>query len=364
MCGNPGTEDLGEETPARVDSWGGDHGSTEEHPMSGLTWRGILIVATVSTPAFAQFGGGGFGPGPAPREVRDVKVETAEGKSVSGPLSLAPIQIVTDFGLYAVRPDRVKEIRLEPNEAPIASPQGAQVSATLVTTTDEELKGMLRFPPDWVIETDLGTLTLAPGGIKLIRFAPVPATTTIPPVRATPVRPTGAEVPRTARFGKLHWVASSTGHRIVVQDTASGKTGTLDLPATEKEPLEVVPVIANDVLALWLKGKKLTRIAVYDTADGVWHPQELREPASNQASPIVGNGLAVYGLGRFVYAFSAQANAWDILELPAEGPPPSPVVSGDDITVERDGHIHTFGRASGKWVHTDAAKLLAQPPSP
>ena len=44
------------------------------------------------------------------------------------------------------------------------------------------------------------------------------------------------------------------------------------------------------------------RTAVADLASGTWHPQELREPVDGRVRPIVTQGLAVYNLGRYVYA--------------------------------------------------------------
>ncbi len=88
------------------------------------------------------------------------------------------------------------------------------------------------------------------------------------------------------------------------------------MSGSKDAPLEVTPIIAENLVALRLKGSKITRIAVADTASGTWHPQELRTPIEGQAVPIVAAGVVVYNLGQDVYAYGVEAQRWDVAELP------------------------------------------------
>ena len=107
-----------------------------------------------------------------------------------------------------------------------------------------------------------------------------------------------------------------------------------------------------------LKGPKITRIAVADTASATWYRQDLRKPFEGQATPMMGaSGLAVYTLGRFVYAFSPEAHRWDVVELP-EGIPAVPIIGPFGVTIERRGHIYNFVTKTGKWEHLDVRAIL------
>jgi hypothetical protein len=115
--------------------------------------------------------------------------------------------------------------------------------------------------------------------------------------------------------------------------------------------MRVIFITGPGVVAVLLKGPKITRIAAADQA-GTWITQDLREPVEGQVSPIVGVNVAAYALGRYVYAFSAAASRWDVAELP-EGVPTRPVVGGNEITLEGGGHIFTFSAQTGKWNDLD-----------
>jgi hypothetical protein len=329
-------------------------------------WLAVLAVTLAPLPCLAQFGGGGF-----PQETQTkwtVRVELVGGQSVEGPLHLDPIAIEGDLGLYAIKPEKIKAIRLSPQgDDPLSAGASAQIHGTVITTTDEEIGGVIYVPTEWTIETDLGTLKLNPAKLRSI-------TITDKPEGKAPTKPGaggarapggggagdrdgGPDRPQYMQFGKFIWATSPLGDRVTVYNTETKKTLTLRLPASKEAPLEVMPITNVRLTALHIKGPKITRIAVLTTGDGTWHPQDLREPVEGVASPIVGNATAVYGLGRYIYAFSAEAGRWGVLELP-EGSSAAPVVGGDSVTVETDGHIYTFRDKTGEWEHVDIRALL------
>jgi hypothetical protein len=143
---------------------------------------------------------------------------------------------------------------------------------------------------------------------------------------------------------------------VILYDFETKKSQTLELSGSKDAPLEVTPILGKDVLALALKGPKITRIAVADLASGTWHAQDLREPVEGSARPFVGSGLAIYCLGRYAYGYSAEAQRWDVAELP-EGLRVGPIVGPNDATIEGRGHIYRFIPKAGKWEHIDVRSI-------
>ena len=125
----------------------------------------------------------------------------------------------------------------------------------------------------------------------------------------------------------------------------------------------IFPVIGRGIAALALSGPKVTRIAAAGSS-GSWSTQELRKPVK-VASPLIRNDVAVYALGRYLYAFSALTTHWAVLELP-EGIPASrarPSVSGSEVRVEAGGHIYTFSSGAKAWTDLDLNSILNRPDS-
>jgi hypothetical protein len=143
---------------------------------------------------------------------------------------------------------------------------------------------------------------------------------------------------------------------VILYDLETKKSQTLELSGSKDAPLEVTPILAKDILALALKGPKITRIAVADLASGTWHAQDLREPIEGSVRPFVAPGLAVYCLGRYAYGYSALAQRWDVAELP-EGLRAGPIVGPDGATIEGRGHIYSFIPKAGRWEHIDVRAI-------
>jgi len=181
--------------------------------------------------------------------------------------------------------------------------------------------------------------------------------------------------PRVTRFDNLIIATSPEGERIAIHNRDTGVTSSLRLPASKEAPLEVTPVFGTTVLALSLKGQKITKVAAANAIEGRWYTQELREPAESEAVPTVRGDVVVYGLGRYAYAFSPQARRWDVVELPpgVKAEPlwddykftPSvkgaPIISSGKVTVKGGGHIFTFNSQTGKWIDFDLNAILKTP---
>lgn len=364
---------------------------------SALRWLAVVFVgsAIVPTTAPGQFGQGMGGMVPNPTlSQRMAEVESGAGNQVKGPLKLAPVTIDSEFGRYEIAPENLRAIRFdfqentEPHMVMMPGQSLIEVPGTLVARSGEEIAGQISIFYPLTMTTPLGTLTLSPGKLRSITFLDEPGEGGAAPLEAPPaepdaepqppaeapaagfvpaepytVDPAGSSALQSSRpdqtqawdDGSALWAISPTGDRIVVKHKRTGKTKTLRLPASEDAPLSVTPISNGIVTALELKGPKLSRLAVYSQAD--WHPIDLREPVSKKASPVVHAEAAAYTLGRFVYAFSARAGRWDVLELP-EGTSPSPSVQSDSITVDQGGTIHTFDYQTGLWTSINLAELL------
>ena len=152
-------------------------------------------------------------------------------------------------------------------------------------------------------------------------------------------------------------MVSPVGARVTLFDLGTRKSQSLDLSGSKDAPLEVTPITGENVMALMLKGSKITSIAVANTARGILHGQELQTPVSGQAVPIVGLGVVIYSLGREVYAYGVAAQRWDMVTL-ADGVRAVPIFGPGTATIENHGHIYSFAGKTGKWEHVDVRGIL------
>jgi hypothetical protein len=242
------------------------------------------------------------------------------------------------------------------------------VRGKVITTADKEIIGMIHIPSDFTLELDFGSLLLTPEKLRSISFTddhrndkPVRREPSAPGTHENTGRPASshdhASPPRYFRQGSSVVVVSPVGDRVTLYNVDTKKSDSLDLSGSKDAPLEVTPVVAGNLVALWFHGPKVTRIAVADTSSGTWHAQELREALDGETSPIVAPGVAVYTLGRNVYAYGAESQRWDVAELP-EGVRAMPIVAPGSVTIESDGHIYTFAGKTGKWNHVDIRAIL------
>ena len=232
----------------------------------------------------------------------------------------------------------------------------------LITTSDKEIIGMIHIPGDFRLELDFGTLTLAPIKLRSITFTDddladkrANADAAAPSTRDDAGRPaSGADKtpPRYFRQGSLIIVVSPVGDRATLYNLDTKKSESVELSGSKEGPLEVSPVLGDNLVALLLKGPKVTRIAIADTASGTWHAQDLRKPFDGQAVPIMAPGIVIYKVGRDVYAYSTETERWDMAELP-EGSRAMPSIVRGTATIESNGHIYTFAGKTGKWDHVD-----------
>jgi hypothetical protein len=336
-------------------------------------WLAVLAVVLIPSQSLAQMGGmmsgmggvGGMGGMMGGRQWleqdRMVKIEMTGGQSVSGKLHLGPVSVDSDVGLYAINPEKLKMIRFSKRaeggakEVEVRSPFNPETSpftaiaGTVVTTSNKEITGQVRVP-SWTLEIDDGALSLVSEKLKTITFTAEP--------EGQPAEKTGAKDPggSYSRHQNTVVLNSPGGDRVTFVDLGTKKTASVRLSESKKSGLKIVPIEGPDVAAVMVSGPKVTRIAAANRLTGVWHTQELREPVK-MASPIVGPGVAAYGLGRYIYAYSASAQRWDVLELP-KGSHATPIVGPNYVKVEVANHYYTFDCKTAQWNHVDIGALL------
>ena len=163
--------------------------------------------------------------------------------------------------------------------------------------------------------------------------------------------------------GSKPWSTTLPGSKVMAVDPKrvrvtifGSKTGTKESfhPAGEVlalTPIWMTPIWASEVLGLQLKGPKITQTAAACKDSDRWFVQELREPVSGEVTPtVVARGLAFRG-GRFLYAFSAPAQRWDVVELKpaAEDKYPFTTITNECAVVTEGDTVHIFNFETGLW---------------
>ncbi len=359
-----------------------------------------------------MMGQGGRVAGASVIEVRrSAQVEMEGGQRLSGKIDLRSIVVDGDLGRYMIAPYKIKVIRfLKPVDGvnPVNGPEGdnnngagggneavvvqeailahpavrrvgrvgvaiggfqmqAPTRGKVITTTDNEIIGTIHIPTEFRLELEFGSLVLAPDKLRSITFTeesrennPRKGAAKAPGAphdlgHLAPGRE--ASPPRYFRHGSSIFVISPVGDRVTLYSLETAKSESLEFSASHDSPLGITPILDQNLVALMLAGPKIARIAVADIARGTWHAQELRKPIDGRAVPIVASGVVVYNLGPDVYAYGAEAERWDVVELP-DGIRAAPTVAPGTATIETDGHIYTFTSKSGKWNHVDVRAIL------
>ena len=115
----------------------------------------------------------------------------------------------------------------------------------------------------------------------------------------------------------------------------------------------IAPNDGEGVRAPILKGPEIAQVVVMDSLTGECFSHDLREPFGGTLTPIVGQSMAAYWAGRFVYAFSIAAKKWDVLEL--KGRARSMDIHREDrkLVIPVGDLIHVFRADTGEWTHID-----------
>jgi RNA polymerase sigma factor (sigma-70 family) len=124
--------------------------------------------------------------------------------------------------------------------------------------------------------------------------------------------------------------------------------------------VRVVPVAAEDTLALHYKGETINQLAAFSAYTGQWSTVKLVEPVHEAIAPAVGPGSALYQAGNTFYAYSAQKGAFDVLRVPAaskDNEKPLSSLGRKHISVQQGDRLWIFSLKHGKWSEGVTMKL-------
>jgi hypothetical protein len=125
---------------------------------------------------------------------------------------------------------------------------------------------------------------------------------------------------RTVVCGAYSITALRTGNAALAYKAATREVKAVRLNATKEQPLWVTPVIIKSsnaqLVALGVKGSRITRVAVFNVKSGKWTPLNLDQPVNGSVWPkSFGPDTPAYEVGEFLYLFDPKTDAWDRLDL-------------------------------------------------
>ena len=103
-----------------------------------------------------------------------------------------------------------------------------------------------------------------------------------------------------------------------------------------------------EVIALDIRGDRIGEIAGYSSKTGAWRLCHFKEPVKGPIPVIAGHGVAVYIVGREIFAYSAAADMWGGIKL-KEGPASAPHIFPQSVVVEQGDTIYAFSVQTGTW---------------
>jgi hypothetical protein len=156
--------------------------------------------------------------------------------------------------------------------------------------------------------------------------------------------------PRAAQLA----IYDAENDRWAIQDLRGETAGTKAIWFNPQRSLQLIPYT--------FEGPRLTQIVVFDVGRFKWSVQELDEPwEEGSAAAFIRESVAVYVLGRHLYAYSSEAGRWDTLTMeqpvaPPRNEFPAELSVGSALTIDNDvaavsqrGRLHVFTAKTGRW---------------
>jgi hypothetical protein len=120
--------------------------------------------------------------------------------------------------------------------------------------------------------------------------------------------------------GEYTFMALRAGNTALAYNATTREVKAVRLSAKKEPPLWVTPVVmesSNDrIVALGVRGERITRVALFDLKTGKWMPLDLDQPVSGAVWPMsFGPDTVAYEVGEVLYVFNPKTDAWDRLDL-------------------------------------------------
>jgi hypothetical protein len=125
---------------------------------------------------------------------------------------------------------------------------------------------------------------------------------------------------RMLNCGVYSFTATRTGNVAIAYNSSTREMKAVRLGGTSDKPLWVTPVAVDakdpQLVALGVRGDRITRVAVFNVRLGKWAPLKLDQPVSGAVWPMsIGPQTAAYEVGEFLYLYNPTIDAWDRVDV-------------------------------------------------
>ena len=125
---------------------------------------------------------------------------------------------------------------------------------------------------------------------------------------------------RKVECGVYTFTALRTGKAALAYNAPTREVKAVRLHSMKDESLWVTPVVFGstnkDLVALGVKGSRITRVALFNIKSGKWTPLDLDQPVNGTVWPLsFGPDTVAYEVGDFLYLYNPKRDGWDRLDL-------------------------------------------------
>ncbi len=107
-------------------------------------------------------------------------------------------------------------------------------------------------------------------------------------------------------------------------------------------------IASNEIVALAQDGPDVKELAVFESFQGEWKTHPLPEPAKHAVSPHILNDVAVFAVGKHLYAYRGKGMYWSARDLPSDDPPVVQVVP-NAFLVQQGKTLYVYSTINGTW---------------
>ncbi len=120
--------------------------------------------------------------------------------------------------------------------------------------------------------------------------------------------------------GAYTFTALRTGKAALAYNASTREVKAVRLHSMKDDSLWVTPVVVGstnkELVALGVKGSRITRVALFNLKSGKWTPLDLDQPVNGAVWPMsFGPDTVAYEVGDFLYLYNPKRDGWDRLDL-------------------------------------------------
>jgi len=127
---------------------------------------------------------------------------------------------------------------------------------------------------------------------------------------------------RKVECGAYTFTTLRTGKAALAYNASTREVKAVRLHSMKDESLWVTPVVVGsankELVALGVKGTRITRVALFNLKSGKWTPLDLDQPVNGAVWPMsFGPDTVAYEVGDVLYLYNPKRDGWDRLDLRA-----------------------------------------------